>query len=101
MMTGLFFLHEKNQWLVMTCLFLSTILHGILDAFTNGGLGVGFLIPFDNDRYFFSYRPIQVSPIGIQSFFSKWGWRVILSELVWIGVPGLVIFIGVKLIKKR
>src|SRR5919106_642183 len=31
-------------------LFVATALHGVLDAFTNGGLGVAFLAPFSQER---------------------------------------------------
>src|SRR5262245_54526667 len=33
-------------------LFLATASHGALDAFTDGGLGVALLAPFDATRYF-------------------------------------------------
>lgn len=36
-------------------LFLCLMSHRILDAFTNGGLEIGFFIPFDNARYFFPW----------------------------------------------
>lgn len=78
-------------------LFLSTISHALLDAMTIGGLGVGFFIPFENTRYFFEWRPIQVSPIGIERFFSEWELRVVISELIWIGLPCMVILIGNKI----
>ena len=45
-------------------LFLCSASHGLLDAFTNGGLGIAFFSPFDTTRYFFPFRPIRVSPIG-------------------------------------
>ncbi len=61
--------------------------HGMLDAMTSGGLGVAFFAPFDNSRYFLPWRPISVSPIGIKSFFSEWGLRVIINEAIWIGLP--------------
>jgi len=41
-------------------LFLATASHGVLDAFTDGGLGVALLAPFDATRYFAPLRPIQV-----------------------------------------
>jgi inner membrane protein len=59
--------------------FLCVISHAILDSLTNGGLGVGFLIPFDNTRYFSPYTPIQVSPIG-RNFFSIAGLKTLGSE---------------------
>ena len=66
---------------------LVTLSHGFLDAFTDGGLGIAFFAPFDATRYFFPWRPITVSPIGLGQFFSSWGLGVLLSELVWIGIP--------------
>jgi inner membrane protein len=40
-----------------------TASHGLLDAMTDGGLGVAFFAPFDLTRYFLPVRPIPVSPI--------------------------------------
>ncbi len=51
----------QKVWLF---LFVATISHGILDALTDGGLGVAFFAPFVNTRYFFPWTPIKVSPIG-------------------------------------
>ena len=78
--------------LLLLLFFFSTLSHSILDAMTTGGLGVGYLIPFHNERYFFGWRPIQVSPIGISNFFSEWGLRVIKSEVVWIGIPAALLY---------
>lgn len=91
---------KSKKGLFMVVLFLSTISHALLDAMTNGGLGVGFFIPFNDTRYFFGCRPILVSPIGISNFFSEWGLKVIMSELIWIGIPCGVILLMNK-IKKR
>jgi inner membrane protein len=69
--------------------------HGLLDALTTGGLGVAFFSPFSNHRYFLPWRVIEVSPIGIAPFFSRWGLRVLLSELQWVWAPSFVIgFVG-------
>ena len=54
---------------------------------TNGGLGVALLAPFSEERFFFSFRPIQVSPIGAGAFFTEWGLRVLKSEGLWVGLP--------------
>ena len=74
-----------------TYLFLATASHGFLDAMTDGGLGVAFFAPFENSRYFLPWRPIRVSPISIQEFFSRWGLEVMESELVWIWLPCAVL----------
>ena len=71
-------------------LFLCTASHGVFDALTTGGLGVAFFAPFDSTRYFFPWRPIRVSPIGI-GFFSSRGALVLWSEIVWMWTPLLVI----------
>jgi inner membrane protein len=67
--------------------FLATASHGLLDAMTNGGLGVAFFSPFDNTRYFLPCRPILVSPISVMRFFSDRGIAVLHSELLWIWTP--------------
>lgn len=67
--------------------FLATASHGVLDAMTNGGLGVAFFSPFDNTRYFLPWRPIVVSPISVTRFFSERGIAVLHSELLWIWIP--------------
>ena len=97
LVTGVFFraylTSKAKLFAVFMILFLSAISHGILDAFTNGGLGVGFFWPFDNTRYFFPYHPVQVSPIGVNAFFSEYGLKVILSELVFIILPTSVFIV--------
>ena len=79
---------------------LCTASHSLLDAMTSGGLGVAFFSPWDNTRYFLPWRPIQVSPIGAENFFSEWGLRVIKSEALWIGGPALV-YISVSQVFKK
>ncbi len=77
-------------------LFLATCSHGVLDAMTNGGLGIAFFSPFDPTRYFLPWRPILVSPIGA-GFFSERGIAVLWSELlwVWLGAIGLGLILRV------
>ena len=74
-------------WLLIAHFFLVTASHGVLDAVTDGGLGIAFFAPFDNTRYFFPWRPVLVSPIGIVPFFSRYGLDVLISEFVWIWLP--------------
>jgi len=78
---------RANWWRLVLFFSLVTASHGLLDAMTNGGLGVAFFAPFDAGRHFLPWRPIAVSPIGIRAFFSEWGWRVVKSELIWVGIP--------------
>jgi inner membrane protein len=72
-------------------LFMAMASHALLDALTNGGLGVAFFAPFSNDRYFFPWRPIQVSPISVRRFFSERGLVVLGSELAIVWVPALAL----------
>jgi inner membrane protein len=72
-------------------LFVAMASHGVLDAMTNGGLGVAFFSPFSNARYFFPFNPIEVSPIGVDRFFSQRGIAVISSEVKWLWLPSAVL----------
>ncbi len=75
--TYFFYGEEKlwnRRWLsLFTFFFFATASHPVLDAMTTGGLGVALFAPFDNTRFFFAFRPIKVSPIGLASFFSEGG----------------------------
>jgi inner membrane protein len=75
--------------------------HGILDAFTNGGLGIAFLWPFSSDRYFAPYQVIEVSPIGISRFLTSRGLSVLGSELVWVWGPCAVLGVALAPIGAR
>ncbi len=79
---------------------LATASHGVLDAMTNGGLGVAFLAPFSNHRFFLPWRPILVSPIGVAEFASRRGLAVLWNELAWVWVPSLIV-IGVSWFGRR
>jgi inner membrane protein len=68
-------------------LFAATASHGILDAFTNGGMGVAFWWPWSETRYLFPIQVIEVSPLGIPRFFSLRGVFVLWSEFLWIWLP--------------
>jgi inner membrane protein len=68
-------------------LFLATASHGVLDAATDGGLGIALLAPFDERRFFLPFRPVAVSPLGVGSFLSERGAAVLWSELCWVWLP--------------
>lgn len=81
-------------------LFFSALSHGILDAMTSGGLGVGFFIPFTGERYFLPLRPIRVSPLSVQGFFTLRGVAILKSEIIWVWLPCLALA-AVSLIYRR
>lgn len=76
-----------GRWGPWSYLFLATASHGLLDMLTDGGLGVALFSPFDLTRYFFPWRPIAVSPIGVTRFFSPRGLAVLASEVGWVWLP--------------
>jgi len=82
-------------------LFLAAVSHGILDAFTNGGLGIAFLWPYSNERLFAPMQVIQVSPIGISRFLSSRGVSVLISEIIWVWIPCLMIGFGLYAMKGK
>ena len=99
---GVFYRKEAifsmQWWKYFLYFFVLTASHGVLDAFTNGGNGIALLTPITNERYFFPWTPIEVSPLSLKAFFSQRGLTVLKSEVVWIWTPCLlfVIFLKVK-----
>jgi inner membrane protein len=82
---------SKRWWSLVFYFFMVTASHGLLDALTDGGSGVAFFAPFDATRYFFPWRPIEVSPISLDRFFGPRGMEVIKSEIVWIWIPAALL----------
>ncbi|SNS71883.1 inner membrane protein [Sphingomonas laterariae] len=76
-------------------LFSAAASHGLLDMLTDGGLGVALLWPWSDARYFAPFRPIAVSPIGVD-FLSLRGLAVLASEFLWIGLPCLVVLLACR-----
>lgn len=74
---------------IFAFLFAAAASHGVLDAMTDGGLGVAFFSPFDNSRYFLPWRPVRVSPISVSHFFGPQTMAILKSEFVWIWLPAL------------
>ncbi|WP_028888163.1 metal-dependent hydrolase [Tenacibaculum ovolyticum] len=93
-------LFSKKGIVLILYFTVCTASHAVLDALTTGGLGVAFFSPFDTTRYFFPWRPIKVSPIGVARFFSERGIKVVLSELIWIGIPS-IFYIFITMYFKR
>jgi inner membrane protein len=79
----------ESRWRLWLVLALAAASHGLLDALTNGGRGVAFFAPFVETRWHFPARPIEVSPIGVWSFFSRRGVEVLTNEVVWLWAPSL------------
>jgi inner membrane protein len=96
---GAFRHDESGYGVIFLFLFLSTLSHALLDMLTNGGLGITLLAPFSNARLFFPWRPIQVSPMGLD-FFSERGVRVFLSEIKWAWLPAMAVFAAGSIVRR-
>lgn len=94
-------LFSLRWWKSVLFFFIVGASHGILDAFTNGGLGIALLAPFDNTRYFFPWTPIMVSPIGLTNFLSYRGLQVIIYEILYIWLPLLLLRTGLGVVKNK
>ena len=79
-------------------LLVSAASHGLLDASTNGGLGVALFSPFSHRRIFLPWRVIEVSPLRPSALFSRRGLRVLRSEIRWVWGPcGVLALAGMAL----
>ncbi len=83
--------------------YLSTcaISHGLLDALTDGGLGVGLFMPFENARHFLPWSPIPVSPIGVRNFFTAYGGEVLRTEMLVVWLPLAAVSLPLLLARGR
>jgi inner membrane protein len=91
---------RRKPWTLFAYLALCMASHGLLDALTNGGLGVAFLAPFSEQRFFLPWTPIEVAPLSVHAFFSQWGLEVVLSELFWVWLPGIALMITALAIRR-
>lgn len=89
-----------SPWRAACWLFACTASHPLLDALTNGGLGVALAWPWSEQRLFAPWRPIAVSPIGA-GFFSARGLTVLWSETRWIWLPALAFAACGRLLRLR
>lgn len=88
-------------WRVFALLWLAAASHGLLDAATDAGLGVAFLMPFDDVRLFLPWRPLETSPIGIGAFLSGPALRILAIEIVWVWLPALGIAAAIRAWRRR
>jgi len=79
-------------WRYVALYSVGTASHGVFDAMTNGGLGIAFFAPFDNGRYFLPWTPVQVTRVGFYDFISAKGFRILMSEGIFILTPMLAFY---------
>jgi hypothetical protein len=68
--------------------------HSLLDSLTTGGKGVGWLWPWREERFFAPWQVIRVAPFKLEAYLTARGEAVILSELYWVWLPGVLLMLG-------
>jgi inner membrane protein len=81
-------------------IFLAMSSHGLLDAMTNGGRGVGLLQPFHAGRFFLPLRPIEGAAIHPSSLLNNLV-SVLRSEIVWVWLPTLCLVACIEVYRHR
>lgn len=90
-----------RDWRVLCALcFGATLLHGVMDSFTDAGSGIGFLIPFDDTRFFAPWRPLPTSPLGFRRFFNGGAVSILRKEFLMVWIPALGIFATVWILRR-
>ena len=84
---------EAEPHIAFGVLLVSAASHGLIDALTNGGLGIALFSPFSHQRFFLPWRVIEVSPLRPSALFSRRGFEVLRSEMRWVWVPCLAVAI--------
>lgn len=79
---------------------LSLLSHSVLDAFTTGGMGVGWLWPLSQERFFAPVQVIKVAPFKLAKYLEPSGIAVIKSELLWVWLPGIVLMLAMMAARK-
>lgn len=92
---------SREWWKLFVYFSIITSSHGVLDAFTNGGLGIALLSPFDDTRYFFWITPIEVVALNPARFFSAHGQKVILNEMALVWLPAMTLALSVWLWRRK
>jgi inner membrane protein len=80
--------------------FLATISHGLLDALTDGGRGVGFFVPLSDARFFFPWRPLAVTPAEIDTLLAADIPAILSSELLWVWLPATAVAVLVYRVRR-
>ena len=81
--------------------FLAVASHGVLDALTNGGRGVGFFVPLSNERFFFPWRPLEVTPLELERLTVAGFAPILWSEFVWVWLPATVIALATQRMRRN
>ncbi len=88
---------KVNGWLAALFTFICIASHGLLDMATTGGPGIALYWPWSEERLFFPWQFIKVSPLSLDGFLSKRGMDVIMSELAWVWFPCMALMLAFSL----
>jgi inner membrane protein len=79
--------HGKILTLILVWLLIATVMgsHGLLDALTDGGLGIGLFSPLTWRRYFFPIRPLPVALLSPSGLLSSYMLQVYWVEVALFG----------------
>lgn len=53
--------------------------------------GVGWLWPWSDERFFAPWQVIKVAPFALSRYTTPYGHQVIISELMWVWLPGILL----------
>ncbi|BBU85865.1 hypothetical protein EIMP300_72650 [Escherichia coli] len=56
-----------------------------------GGKWVGWLWPWSDERFFAPWQVIKVAPFALSRYTTPYGHQVIISELMWVWLPGMLL----------
>lgn len=91
---------KVGYWRIWSFLTLSLLSHSVLDSFTTGGMGVGWLWPWSQERFFAPVQVIKVAPFSLAKYLEPSGIAVIKSELVWVWLPGIVMMLSMMVARR-
>jgi len=80
-----------------TLFFLLCVSHGLLDALSNGSIGVALFSPFDPTRYFLPWQPISM--VRMRVFLTTWSLAAIRSELFLVWIPSCLVVLITALVR--
>lgn len=95
------YIEPKQYKFIFINFFVIGVSHGILDAMTNGGLGIALFSPFNNARFFLPWQPIIVSAILPQYFFQMNGILVFKREILYLILPSIILSLIIYFIKSK
>ena len=98
----MFYRHLKaGRWVSFAFVSVSAASHSLLDMLTNGGHGVALWWPLSQERCFFPWQVIEVSPLNPRRFLSDRGIAVLQSELWWIWLPAALVCLVLFVWRRR